>query len=173
MPNVHHGLLAVAALLLLAAGEGCAENRGAPLSLPSRPDDQFLIIDLAGQTASTPEWTASTSNCGDESYYCIAIPGHMVLAFPKSCRTALDPNRPPTRVGILKGVAPFPHLAPPSGGYVLERFPNLLLIYLQGRGLSEVRNTRHSPKEAGFDFEDYTIRYVIRTKDDKPLFACR
>jgi hypothetical protein len=97
----------------------------------------------------------------------------MILIFPKSWRTALDANPPKTQVGIFRQVAPFPHAAPPTGGFIVEKYPKMLLIYMQEHGIAEVRNTRYSPFDKEFDFDDYSIRYLIETSDGKPLFVCR
>jgi hypothetical protein len=169
MPDIHYGLL-----IGLAAGlcASCATTPGTTVESPVQSTRDNLVIDLSRAVATTSQWSAGTVDCSDQNYHCILIPGRMVLAFAKSCQIAGREGAPAMRYGQLHEVAPAPHLAPPSGGYVISAFPNVLLYYNINYGLNEARVVRHSPYEHDFDPNDYTERYVITTSSGAGLFIC-
>lgn len=158
---------------------GCANTTG-PLTVESyvQSSGEELTIDLSAGTATTTQWRSDTSDCSDQNYFCILIPNRMVLAFPRSCSNAGREGAPATRFGDLLGVAPAPHLAPPSGSYIIRSFPNVLLFYfvrndlVDGEGLVEARIVRNSPFEEAFDPNDYSARYRITTSNGGGLFVC-
>ena len=167
----------LASLSMILAG--CA-NTASPLAVGS--DDQSsreeLTIDLSARTATTRQWRSDTIDCSDRDYFCILIPNRMVLVFAKSCSNAGREGVSSTRFGDLLGVAPAPHLAVPSGSYIVRSFPNVLLFYyvrnslVDGEGLVEARIIRRSPFEEAFDPNDYSARYSITTSTGDGLFVC-
>jgi hypothetical protein len=172
MPHVHYRLLmSLGAIGLLCAS--CAMTASsAAMSSGSQPDAEELSIDLTAGRATTVRWSSEIVDCSDREYFCLRIPNKMVLAFVRSCGNLIGRNSFPTRLGNIVAVAPAPHLAPPSGGYVISSFPNVLLYYNTNFGLNEVRILRHSPYDRDFDPNDYSERYAIRTSAGPALFMC-
>lgn len=166
-------MLAVLACAAPVLAGACAERDLGLSESPRRDESKPLVIDLSTRMAYTKEWIANTSDCSDQNYFCLEIPGTMALVFPRKCMTARNIVRPPTRVGAFKGVAPAPHLAPPSGSYIVEKYPRILMSYQADRGLTEVRAVRRSPYQSDFSPNNYTNLYVIQTKDGIPLFVCQ
>lgn len=159
-------------LLLIFIGAVLISCGQRPLAIARAAQGDAITIDLTAQTASTLGWTSRTSNCSDENYFCLLVPGKMALAFPRACVTATVVKPLATRAGNLKKVAPMPHLAPPSGSYIIDTYPRILIFYFERQGLTEVRELRHSPYEREFAPGDYLHRYVVRTPDNQPLFVC-
>src|SRR5687768_13225865 len=146
MPDVRAWLpLVLSSLLVLPGCTAGGSNMGG-LPLPE-PGGERLTIDLAAGTAATAAWRSSTVDCSDQTYFCLLIPDRMVLAFPRRCADAMRSDAPPTGAGVLRGVAPTPHLATPSGSYVVDTFPRMLLRYWAHLGLFEVREVVNSPSE--------------------------
>jgi hypothetical protein len=163
-------LTPVIACLVLT--QGCAHHSASIQGTDAPSDYRTLTVDMSKHVASTQEWSLKTSDCSDVNYFCLMIPTKMVLAFPRACQTALSLNPPVTRVGAFRGVAPAPHLAPPSGSYIIDAYPNVLLSYRSGLGITEVKVVRHSPFERDFNPSDYSNGYLVHTVDKQPLFAC-
>ncbi|HYJ52126.1 MAG TPA: hypothetical protein VEW04_03055 [Allosphingosinicella sp.] len=167
----HLPLTWLAALGLLCAG--CATTAPSGVTdAAGRSVSEALVINLAAGTATTARWTAETVDCSDQDVLCLAIPNRMALAFPRSCGALIGATRVSTRVGDLIEVAPAPHLAPPSGGYVVSAFPNVLLLYNINVGLTEARVVRHPPSDPDFDPNDHSERYFIRTSTGEGIFKC-
>jgi hypothetical protein len=162
--------------LLLPSGAMASGPVGAISDAPAR--EMRLVIDLSAGTATTEEWRSEIVDCSDQQYFCALIPNRMVLSFARRCSDATREGRPPTRYGDLLRVAPTPHLAPPSGSYVVRTFPNVLLFYyvgnglVEGEGLVQARVLRHSPFEEEFDANDYLTTFTISTRGGRGLFAC-
>lgn len=161
----------VVSSLLSLPGCTAADYSIGGLPLPG-PGGEQLMIDLAAGTAATSTWRSSTVDCSDQNYFCLLIPDRMVLAFPRQCVDAMRNDAPPTAAGVLRGVAPTPHLATPSGSYVVRSFPRMLLGYWAHLGLYEVREVARSPYEQGFNPGDVVTRYSIVTSDGSKLFVC-
>jgi hypothetical protein len=161
--------LVFASLLL----PGCTAADTSMGGLPApEPGGERLMIDLAAGTAATSAWRSSTVDCSDQNYFCLLIPDRMVLAFPRLCALAMRDDPPPTARGVLRGVAPAPHLVPPSGSYVVDSFPRMLLRYWAHLGLFEVREVVNSPSEPNFNPNNLVTRYSIVTSDGSKLFVC-
>lgn len=163
------GLRALLLLLLLALA-GCATE---PVSAEATP---VLVLDLAAGTATTPDWTARAEDCSDEVYACVSIPGRMVIAFPKACRSIEGGQGPEAAFGRLSKVAPAPHLAPPAGSFVVTSFPRVLMFYytppIAPAGLQRVRLVRAAPGEPGFNPNDFSAEYVITVRGRPDFFVC-
>jgi len=171
MSDIHYRLL----IGLAAAGICVSCATATPEAdidslVPSTRD--LLVIDMSGATATAPRWRSEIVDCSDQNYSCVLIPGRMALAFPKSCSVAAGGGAPDTRYGQFHQIAPAPHLAPPSGGYVIQSFPHVLLYYNINDGLDEVRVVRQSPFDPNFNPNDYTERYIITTRTGAGLFTC-
>jgi len=162
------GLLAVGLCTACAAVDVRDETAG----FLAGPSPERLVIDQSRATATTPRWSSEIVDCSNQEQHCILIPGRMVLAFPKSCSDAGAGRRPDTGYGELREVAPTPHLAPPSGSYVVGAFPNVLLFYDVSHGFNEVRIVRRSPYDREFDPNDYSERYDLITPKGVGLFIC-
>lgn len=173
MPDIRHRLLRQIAPLFLLLLPSCV-SAIPPVGEASNyaSSGEQLTIDLSGGIATTAEWKSNTVNCSDDNYHCILIPDRMVLAFTKSCSNAGREGAPLAPLGGLIRVAPMPHLAPPSGSYIVKSFPKVLLFYYAGHGLKEVRIVRNSPYDKGFDPNSYDARFSVVTSDRKDLFVC-
>lgn len=178
MPGIHNRLLARLMLCSCLFLPSCAGTDSSASGAAAVVDDaEQLLIDLSAGTAVTAEWSANTADCSDQFYFCLSIPDRMVLAFPRLCEDASNDSAPPTAFGALRGVAPAPHLRPPSGSYIVEHFPRMLLFYyvesdLHVSGLFEVRELIWSPYEDEFQPSIYVGRYRVMTSDGSPLFEC-
>ena len=179
MSNIQLGLLRLITSVILLFLSSCAAASGPARGIPnSVPHEQRLTIDLSGGTATTEDWTSDIVDCSDREYFCILIPNRMALAFVRACTSASRDELPPTRFGSLLRVAPAPHLAAPSGSYIIREFPNVLLFYrvsnnsVEGQGLVEARIIRNSPSEEAFDPSNYIANFRIVTPDGGGLFVC-
>lgn len=173
MSNVGRWLLGVLGLFLLAPLGSCASVPPAPnRTVAVDPISGRLEIDLSAGLARTEDWTSPAVDCSDEHYICISIPDRMALAFPRTCSEA-SRDLPPTAFGALRRVAPMPHLQPPSGSYVVEAFPRVLMFYYARDGLFEVRELVHSPYESEFNPSDFVAEWVVSAPDGSSLLACK
>ncbi len=172
MPYICKRLRTLAAslpILILA----CAHARALP---PSDHREaaavESLEIDVTRRTASAMHWRSTLEDCSDETYSCLLVPNRMLLAFPRYCRDARAGPLKETRLGQFRAVAPAPHFGFPSGSYMVDSFPRILIFYYENRGVVEVREAKHSPYDADFDAGDFIKKYKIITVDRKPLFLC-
>jgi hypothetical protein len=131
-----------------------------------------LLIDLESGEAKTTNWESRYKSCSDSIYVCILIPDRMALVFPRRCKDALGLDKPSSAIGRFRAVAPAPHLAQPSGSYIVDAFPNILLIYFANEGLVQVREVKRTPYDPKFDPNDTVKRYRIAVKGGSRLFRC-
>lgn len=159
--------LILASCMTLAACAGPDPSRGTLIGLSPRTDR--LVLDLASGTATTSSWQSAVTDCSDENYSCVLIPGRMAIAFPRVCAGAGYSDAPPTRLGRFRVRAPVPHLEPPSADYDMTAFPNIILSYRMGHGIVQV--TELADKTGRHRSSD-PVRYEVTTSDDQPLFLC-
>lgn len=133
---------------------------------------RVLRLDLKNGIARSPEWTVRTSDCSNSAFSCLLVPGHMVLAFPRSCSRNTADLPAPSEVGTLAMVAPSAHLAPPAGSYVASSFPEVLLRFDRQRGVFEARRLKKGPSDPEFDPNEYSERFDIQLEGGGALFAC-
>jgi hypothetical protein len=96
----------------------------------------------------------------------------MAIAFPRICSIIGPGGSLATPAGELIKVAPAAHYAPPSGSFVIRTFPNVLLFYYTGYGITEVRIVRNSPFDIDFDPNDYLERYYLVDSNGRILMRC-
>jgi hypothetical protein len=172
MSDIRHRLLSwMAPVGLVCTSCATTTNSGA-MNSEGRIGREHLVIDLSANRATTATWSSEIRDCSNQDYFCLLIPNRMVLAFPRSCGDLIDNTSVSTSLGNIIGIAPAPHLAPPSGGYIVSSFPNVLLIYNINFGLNEARVLRRSPYDYDFEPNNYAERYVITTSTGDGLFIC-
>lgn len=172
MSDIHYRLLMWLASVGLLCASCATTTNSAAMNSEHQLNPEELSIDLSAGRATTARWSSEIANCSNQEYFCLVIPNRMTIAFVRSCHDLIGENSASTRFGNIIRVAPAPHLAPPSGGYIISTFPNVLLYYNANFGLNEIRIVRHPPYDHDFDPNDYTERYVIRTSTGAGLFIC-
>jgi hypothetical protein len=131
-----------------------------------------MTIDFVRRHVITPAWQAEFIDCSTAEVQCLEVPDRFILAFPRSCAAAEGGwSAAGTR---FRGTAPMPHYAPPSGGYISDRYPRIHLAYLRGSGFVRWSRTARTPYDRGWNdgadrLEEYSIRYV----GAPAAFACR
>lgn len=139
----------------------------------SGDDIRPMVLDLSKKSISTPDWQSPILECSDAQYFCLEVPGRLVIAFPKECSAASVQLSWQAPVARFQMVAPKPHFGPPSGTYVSEKFPRVLLRYDVQRGFTEVRFLKWAPSSAEFDPNAYEARYRISVRGGQGLYVCR
>ena len=67
-----------------------------------------------------------------------------------------------------------PHYAPPSGGYISDKYPNIHLGYQRGSGFIRWSRTTRTPYDPGWnEGDDRVEEYRIRYTGMPAAFACR
>jgi hypothetical protein len=172
MSDIHHWLLSWLGPVGLLCASCTTTTTSEAMNSGGRSSREELVIDLSAGRATAAGWASEIVDCSNQDYFCLLIPNRMVLAFPRSCGDLIYHASISTSQGNIIGVAPAPHLAPPSGGYFISSFPNVLLYYNINFGLQEARIVRHSPYDHDFDPNDYSERYAITTSTGDGLFIC-
>src|SRR5690606_37546783 len=156
---------------------GCANAlqaaQGEPeLATYHSPDIDDLTIDLEAGVAWTENWQAPAEDCSTRDFDCVRIIGRADIAFPHVCPAHPDDLEFDSPAGRFRSVAPMPHLAPPSGSYISERYPNVLLYYERGKGFWELRITAAAPFQDNFNPNETTERYNITISGRPQMFIC-
>jgi hypothetical protein len=138
-------------------------------SVPPPDTRPLLFIDLENGVARTEQWQSALSDCSDAAFECIEAPGHFLMAFPRACPSG---SWDWTVAGFrYRGTAPSPHYAPPSGGLVSYKYPNVHLVYRAGVGFTGLWVTEKPVMSENWgqpNIVEYGIRYVTR----RPPFLC-
>lgn len=173
MPYIPTTMLAVLGIFLAIASSGCGStattSNAVGGSIPATT--QTLTLNYETGFASTPNWSAKMMDCSTTSYSCTMLQQSMILAFPKRCSEAMTPSRVPNAEARLIGIAPAPHIPPPSGSYVVDRFPKIWLRYQYGKGFVEVRQLEYPPEDSRFDPNKYEAAYRVTIVGQNP-FIC-
>ena len=131
-----------------------------------------MTIDFIRQQVVTPRWTADFIDCSTNEVQCLEVPGRFILSFPRTCAAAEGGwHVAGTR---FRGTAPMSHHAPPSGGYIAEKYPHIHLHYRLGSGFILWSRTSRTPFDPGWNeggdrVEEYQVRYLGMPA----AFACR
>ncbi|WP_133244914.1 hypothetical protein [Caulobacter radicis] len=121
-----------------------------------------MIVDFTNGRVTTPAWQASFVDCSTATIACIEAPDRFLMAFPRNCSAASGPWSAAGRA--FRMTAPAAHRAPPSGGYISDKYPHVHLSWSAGAGFDKWSRTAATPYDAGWSpgerLEAYRITYV-------------
>jgi hypothetical protein len=111
-------------------------------------------------------------DCSTADYRCLQIGTRFALAMPRRCDALAHRASWNSPIGTLSLYAPMPHQNPPTGAYMLDAFPTVILRYGPVLGYSEASFYTVPVNSPDFELSSPHITAGVVTSDGSALMLC-